>query len=413
MAKNIFSIYSKVILAGIILIFLAPSLIAQNNLNITGYFSTRYEKQFETKSSSKVVEAASPAEWTSPYFNMMFQHHLTEYFRAFINLNGSGAGNIDIRNYWAEYSFNNYLQVRLGKIYRKFGLYNEILDAVPTYYGIEAPELFDADHLMISRTTTLMVNGNLYSSSGTLNYSFTTDNGEGGSMKNTFPLGFDLNYVLSGGDLTIGTSGYLSNGKAVPDISVGEGSPKSGVLPWMSSDKFNVFGGYIEYKYDNLLVQSEYWQSKHKAMRDPASVLVLVDKAGLNKNQLSRFLVDPSKDPAQLTEADVVQQADFNIKTWYIRAGYSFYTKAGEIGPYIQWDWYSNPETIQKKMYGGDNEAGAADDGVFNKSTVGILYRPVPEVAVKLDQSYHFYKMGGNNVYYPEVRFDVSYIFGN
>jgi hypothetical protein len=412
MTKNSLTVYT-IFFASIVISTFTQNTIAQDKLGISCYFSTRYEKQFETISSSKVIEEASPAEWTSPYFNVMFQHSLNDQFRGFINLNGSGAENIDLRNYWMEYSFKSYLQVRLGKIYRKFGLYNEILDAVPTYYGIEAPELFDTDHLMISRTTTLMLNGHLYLSHGTMNYSFSTDNGEGGSIKNTFPLGFDLNYVLSGGNITLGTSGYVSGGNAVPDKSVGEGSPKSGVLPWMSKDDFNVFGGYVELKFDNLLIQSEYWTSKHNALRDPASVLTIVDNAGLNQSQLARFLIDPSKDISQLTEADVIQKADFNIKTWYVRAGYSFYTNAGEIGPYLQWDWYSNPETIQNKTYGGDNEAGASDNGVFNKSTIGILYRPVPEVAVKLDQSYHFYKKDGSSVYYPEVRFDISYIFGN
>jgi hypothetical protein len=391
-----------------------PSLVnAQSNLGISGYFSTRYEKQFETKASSEVIEEASPAEWAYPYFNIMFQHRMNDQFRAFINLNGSGAENIDVRNYWAEYSLNNYLQIRLGKIYRKFGLYNEILDAVPTYYGIEAPELFDADHLMISRTTTLMVNGNLSLGSGTLNYSVSTDNGEGGSIKEVSPIGYDLNYVFSGGNVIIGTSGYTSNGDALPDLSVGDGSPKSGVLPWMSVDDFNVLGGYIEFRVENLLIQSEYWQSSHTAQRDPGSILTVVNATDLNSNQLARFLVDPSKDVTQLTEADVIQQVEFDIKTWYVRAGYSFYTQVGEIGPYLQWDWYSNPETIQEKDFGGDNEAGASDDGIFNKSTVGIVYRPVPEVAVKLDQSFHFYKVNGQDVSYPEVRFDVSYIFGN
>ena len=395
------------------LLSVTSSINAQGNLGITGYFSTRYEKQFETKADSKVIEEAGPAEWTSPFFNIMFQHRLDNHFRAFINLNGSDAGNIDVRNYWAEYSWNNYLQVRLGKIYRKFGLYNEILDAVPTYYGIEPPELFDGDHLMISRTTTLMVNGNLSLGNGTLNYSFSTDNGEGGSVKEVFPLGYDVNYAFSGGNVVIGTSGYTSNGDAVPDKGVGSGSPKSGVLPWMSLDNFNVLGGYIELRVENLLIQSEYWQSSHTAHRDPGSVLTLVSEAGINSTQRARFLANPSKADAQLTESDVVQDVEFDIKTWYVRAGYSFYTEAGEIGPYLQWDWYNNPETIAKKTYGGDNEAGAADDGIFNKSTVGILYRPVPEVAVKLDQSFHFYKLNGQDVNYPEVRFDVSYIFGN
>jgi hypothetical protein len=142
-----------------------------------------------------------------------------------------------------------------------------------------------------------------------------------------------------------------------------------------------------------------------------------VQNAGLNDNQLARFLVDPSKDVSTLTDSDVIQSAKFKIQTWYFRAGYSFNTGIGEIAPYLQWDWYSNPETIEDKTYGGDEEAGSADDGIFNKSTIGIVYRPIPEVAVKLDQSFHFYKGNDNandqNVYYPEVRFDVSYIFGN
>jgi hypothetical protein len=84
----------------------------------------------------------------------------------------------------------------------------------------------------------------------------------------------------------------------------------------------------------------------------------------------------------------------------------------GEIGPYLQWDWYSNPETIASKTFGGDNEAGVADDGVFNKGTLGMLYRPIPRVAVKLDGSVHHYTFMGQRVNYPELRFDVSYTFG-
>jgi hypothetical protein len=394
-------------------LLLSVSTMAQDRLSIYGYFSTRFEKQFETKSSSETIAEASPSEWTYPFFNIMLLHQLNDNFRAFINLNGSNASNLDIRNFWGEYSFSNSFKIRLGKIYRKFGLYNEILDAVPTYYGIEPPELFDGDHLMISRTTTLMVFGSLSLSSGSFNYSLTTDNGEGGSVKNTFPLGVDLNYKFDGGNYTIGTSAYISGGNAVPDVDLGSGSPKSGVLPWMTVDHFNVLGGYVELNFSNFLFQAEYWLSEHSAERNPGSILILVQNAGLNPYQLSRFLNSPAKDINSLTNSDVIKFINYTIKTWYFRAGYSFNTGLGEIAPYLQWDWYSNPETIDNKTYGGDAEAGAADDGVFNKSTVGIVFRPIPEVAVKFDQSFHFYRSNDQNVYYPEVRFDVSYIFGN
>ena len=109
---------------------------------------------------------------------------------------------------------------------------------------------------------------------------------------------------------------------------------------------------------------------------------------------------------------NVNTSAVYVIQTWYLRAGYSFETGIGELAPYLQWDWYQNPETIASKTYGGDDEAGVADDGTFNKSTVGIIYRPTSEVAVKFDQSYHFYKFNGENVLYPEIRLDFSFTFG-
>ena len=43
---------------------------------------------------------------------------------------------------------------------------------------------------------------------------------------------------------------------------------------------------------------------------------------------------------------------------------------------------------------------------------MGVLFRPIPQVAVKLDGSAHFYKFHGDQVSYPEIRFDVSYTFG-
>ena len=102
----------------------------------------------------------------------------------------------------------------------------------------------------------------------------------------------------------------------------------------------------------------------------------------------------------------------YDVQTYYFRAGYSIETSFGELGPYVQWDWYRNAETIGNKTYGGDDEAGTADDGEFTKLTIGAVFRPVPQVAAKLDFSSHNYRLNATNVSYPEFRFDVSFIFG-
>lgn len=386
--------------------------LAQDPVLVYGYFSTRYEKSFAVPewNGTSIEKRDSPAEFSYPFVNVMLQQQIGEQFRAFVNLNGSNASTIDIRNIWGEYSPSQYIQARVGKIYRKFGLYNEILDAVPTYYGIEPPEMFDGDHLLISRTTTLMLFGSAPLGVGALHYSVSTDNGEGSDIsEKTFPLGFDLHYQFNGRDYTIGVSGYTSGGATNSDIALGEGSPKSGVLPWMAADSFSVFAGYVEAKIENLTLQFEYAQADHKAKRDPEAVLTLLGKAGLNTRQRERLLKNPAEGDSL---ANINTVGDHVIKTWYVRAGYSIETSIGEIAPYVQWDWYSNPETIAKKKYGGDNEAGVADDGVFSKATIGIVLRPIPQVALKLDGSSHIYKFHGEDTSYPEGRLDVSYTFG-
>jgi len=382
-----------------------------NDLNIYGYFSTRFEKTFAEPGveNGRIVKEDAPAEFIHPFFNVLMQHQITDRFKAFVNINGAGGQTIDLRNFWGEYAASALFNFRLGKIYRKFGLYNEILDAVPAYFGIEPPELFDSDHLMISRTTAFMFYGSLNTRIGSFNYSLSTDNGEGGAAKDVIPIGYDLNYKFGGGDYTLGISGYTSGGKTSSDIDLGSGSPKSGVLPWMAADEFTIFGGYVEGKIGALTLQAEYWTSPHTVARDPALVVSMIDGAKPNAHQLSRFLLNPA---AAAAEANVRINDNYDVNTWYVRAGYSAETGIGEIAPYLQWDYYSNPETIAKKKFGGDNEAGVADDGVFTKSTIGVVFRPIPQVAAKLDQSFHFYKLNGEDVNYWEIRLDVSLLFG-
>lgn len=383
----------------------------QQDLSMFGYLASRYEKVFSEPdfAAGGIVKTTAPGEFSYPSFNLMFQQDVGRRFKVYANLSGADANTIDVSNMWGEVTFHRMFTVRFGKTYRKFGLYNEILDAVPTYYGIEPPEMFDKDHLLLSRTTTLMVHGNTDLGPGTLSYALTNDNGEGDVFADATPVGFDVNYMFGYGAYKVGVSGYRSGGPANSDVSVGDGSPSTGVLPWMTTDDFSALDTYAQAELGALTLQAEYARAHHMAERDADAVVAVVSGTDLNDAQLARFLVDPA---GGATTANVATAVDFVVQTWYVRAGYSIWTERGEFAPYVQWDWYSNPETIATKSLGGDAEAGIADDGAFDKATLGVVYRPVPTVAIKLDGSQHRYGFHGSDVTYPEIRLDISYTFG-
>tara|TARA_R110002073_G_scaffold7456_1_gene42360 strand:- start:22010 stop:23254 length:1245 start_codon:yes stop_codon:yes gene_type:complete len=384
-----------------------------SDVKIYGYLAWRVEKVWEELSIDALGNTDTtdaPREITVPSFNVMMQSKVGDRAKVFINLNGSDADNVDVSNVWGEYRINQYVNLRVGETYRKFGLYNEILDAVPTYMGIEPPELFDKDHLILSRTTLGMIHGYVPVGDGEISYSLTVDNGEGGPTdEDNIPLGFDLRYEWNLGSYVMGISGYTSNGDTTSDVSLGSGSPRSGVLPWMASDDFNVIGAFGEFQFEHLKLQAAYWRASHDATRDADSIVTVVNGAGINANQRNRFLIDPT---APVVAANVDTNGDYDVKTWYVRAGYSFTNEYGEFVPYFQWDNYDNPETIENKSFGGDAEAGLTDDGQFQKSTVGIIYRPIPVLALKFDTSTHFQDFNGKSESFSEIRFDVSYIFG-
>ena len=395
--------------------FLPTQTYAQTSLadvKTYGYLAWRVEKvwdQLSIDSNGNTTEDA-PREITIPSFNLMMQSQVGENAKVFINLNGSDAEDIDVANIWGEFRVNDYVNIRIGETYRKFGLYNEILDAVPTYIGVEPPELFDGDHLIISRTTLAMVHGLIPLGDGEISYSLSLDNGEGGpTTEDNIPIGYDLRYSWNLGSSVVGISGYTSNGDTTSDVRLGEGSPDSGVLPWMAADDFDVIGAFGEFDIYSWKIQAAYWHASHDATRDPDSIVTVVNEAGINAAQRARFLIDPT---GPVNTANVNTDGDYDIETYYLRVGYSHFNQYGEWVPYFQWDHYDNPETIQNKDFGGDNEAGLADDGEFQKSTFGVIYRPIPTLALKLDYSTHYQEFNGRDEEYPEIRFDVSYIFG-
>ena len=134
--------------------------------------------------------------------------------------------------------------------------------------------------------------------------------------------------------------------------------------------------------------------------------MTLYNNAGLNAHQINRFFGGGAP-----VVGNVVEHVNYDVKTWYVRMGYTIPTDVGTFTPYAFLDWMSNPEEIRSKTYGGDNEAGFADNGIFFKPSLGIVYKPIPVVAIKADGSIHTQKFNGSTETYPEGRLDISFAF--
>jgi hypothetical protein len=384
-----------------------------------GYFDTYAEKTFKVPYVDDFGQTAFedvPFEFTPVRnFHLYGSGNLSDRIDMLINLARISGDGLEVRNAWGNFKIKeNLLQVRIGKMYRRFGLYNEKLDQIPTFIGIEAPELFDTDHLFLTRTTNLMVHGEMQSGKKLFQYALTTESGEGGASRNLIPVGWDFRYTS--GSFIIGTSGFASsinsNNKTSSTVKFLTGSPKGGVLPWMKADSYSVLGGFVEKQAGNFLIQAEYWVSPHNAVRNADNVLTIVKDAGINNQQRQRFLgASASRPDSLLTKSDVVTNVKYTSASWYVRVGYNIETKAGQFIPYLFLDWMSNPEVINNKKYGGDEESGFADNGVFLKPSAGLVYRPIPTVAIKVDGSVHSQKFNGKTEMYPELRFDFSFAF--
>lgn len=390
------------------------------SLKLYGYINTNAEQQFNfpyVGPDGATVKEDDPFAWVPvKAFHLYGSAYLSENIDVLFNLAYNDEV-IEVRNAWGNFKIRRSLQVRVGKMYRRFGLYNERLDQIPTFTGIEPPEIFDIDHLFVTRTTNLMVHGNWNMGGSNFQYSLTTENAEGGAAKGVVPLGWDLRAKSDINSWVLGTSGFkssLNSSNTTSTVSFGDGSPKGGVLPWMDGDNFFLTGLFGEKQIGRLNIQAEYWLARHDAMRNADHVLTMVTEAGINTQQRSRFLgSNAGKPDDQLTTADVVVPVKYNVKTYYIRLAYNLDSNVGQFVPYLFLDWMSHPEVINNKTYGGDREAGLADDGIFTKTSAGVVYRPVPAVAIKLDGSIHSQKFNGETVQYPEIRLDFSWAFKN
>ncbi len=294
--------------------------------------------------------------------------------------------------------------IQAGKMFRKFDLYNETLNHYIVFMGIEAPELFDSDHT-IPRYANLSFSWWL----GKWNFNVDTGNSESGAKQDLVPLGWDFRYDYGG--LVFGTSGYSSSitGKStVPGVELGEGPAKGGVLPWMKEHRYAIFGSFVRKEFNRMMVESAFWYSPHTGERSREGVITLLANTHLNQRQRENFFGEFQSLPDDaLTANHVETNAKFDVRTAYLRLGYSLQRTVF----YAHWDWMDHPEVIAEKKWGGDNEAGLSDQGSFTKWSLGVVWRPKKNLAVKFDVSAHVQKFNGSNVVYPEARLQGSWAF--
>lgn len=164
--------------------------VVDRNFYLYGYINSNLQKTFDypTKIDDGSIQRVSdPVEWTPVRnFHIYGKGNLSQRISYLFNL-AANEDLVEIRNAWGNYMVKEAFQIRVGKMYRKFGLYNERLDQIPTFIGIEAPEMLDADHLFLTRTTSAMVHGQFSNPKRSISYAVMTDNGEGGPQKSIIP----------------------------------------------------------------------------------------------------------------------------------------------------------------------------------------------------------------------------------
>jgi hypothetical protein len=357
-----------------------------------------------------VVDLAIPA------FHIMAQGSLYSRYRYYFNLSAPESDEptfdtpVTVRNAWVEMSlFGDYLNLRVGKLYRRFGLYNEILDTIPSFIGVETPVSISGDRPMLTRTTNAMVHGSASFGDNTLGYAFTIGKDEASPGDDVWSPGFDLRYDWNS-TILVGSSYYNTVGTVIPDVELGQGSPPGGVAPWMAEDRYQVFGGYARLTLGSFLIQGEGWFSPHRSVRDPAHVLELAANAQhfsqANRQRMGVVGSAPTAD-------QVITHVDNTYRTFDVRAAYTFEVGGGdepvEITPYVNVEYVYNRESISDLAYGGDGEPGESPEGLLIHARVGVVVKPVPVVCFKAELTRAMYDYGNQFAWDPEVFLSLSY----
>jgi hypothetical protein len=372
--------------------------------------ATTAEPNGDQRANGGIARAKSVLDLALPAFHIMAQGTLYERFHFYFNLAAPDSDEplvdvpVGLRNAWLDTSlFGDYLSLRLGKLYRRFGLYNEILDTSPSFIGVETPASITGNRPLLTRTTNLMVHGRASFGSSTISYAFTAGKDERSRDDLIFSPGFDLKYDWDS-TILVGTSFYTTAGTVLPDIAPGEGSPAGGVAPWMDHDRFQVYGGYARLTMGAFLLQGEAWFSPHTATRDPDKVLLTARNAtSFSVANRARLGVDASS-----TNADQVHTvAHYTYSTIDMRAAYTFEFGSGdepvELTPYLSWEYNRDPESIVDRRYGGDGEAGQSPRGIMMHNRLGCIIKPVPVVAIKTEVTVGLFDYG--NHYATDLEF--------
>lgn len=375
-----------------------------------GFVESRFnmttpEPNGNVRADGSVSRAPAAKDLAVPAFHIMAQGSLYSRYRYYFNLAAPDADSpshdaaLGVRNAWLEASiFGDYLSVRVGKLYRRFGLYNEILDTTPSFIGIEAPVFLSGNRPMLTRTTNAMIHGKVSSGSSTLSYAVTGGKDEASANDGVFSPGFDLNYDWDS-TILVGTSYYTTAGRVLPSTTPGAGSPAGGVAPWMQQDSYQVYGGYARVNLGSFQLHGEGWISPHKATRDAAAVQVL--------NQSAADFSDVNR--ARLAGTDV----NYTYTTFDVRASYTFEVGKGadpiEITPYVDYQYIRNQESIADQAYGGDGQPGESPRGTAMHNRLGAVIKPVPQVAFKVEGTHAMYDYGTHYASDEELWLSLSY----
>ena len=378
---------------------------------------TGNEPTGNTNADGTPTRAGKEVDLAIPSFHIMAQGTIASRFRYYFNLAAPDSDKptfdtaLGIRNAWLEASiFGDYLNIRMGKMYRRFGQYNEILDTVPSFIGVETPVWLSGNRPMLTRTTNMMIHGRAPIGDGTLQYSVTAGKDEESAADDVWTPGIDLNFDWNSMFL-IGTSAYTTLGTVVPDNAIGTGSPAGGVAPWMQQDRYSVFGGYGKLSLGSFFVGTEFWISPHDATRDPAKVITLsqnaADFSAENRARMGVTAANPTPD-------QVIKDVKYTYTTFDIRAGYTFdigtEAKPMELTPFVDVDYVRNRESISDVAYGGDGQPGESPRGIMMHYRLGAVWKPVQQVALKGEGAYAIYDYGTQGfVGDPELWLSLSY----